>query len=240
MKYYPKNYVPYKQKKSNHLLVSKIKKILGSIRNLSSFSSNYDNSPKTVLDFGCGSGENILRLNRKYPSWNIYGFDLSQYATEQARRSGIKIYPYGEESDLKFDLVILNSVIEHLDSPSQTIQNLSRGIKKGGSIRIKTPNFNSLARLLFRNKWHALDSPRHLHLFTLETLKTILIDNNFDVEEITFKRGSTVEIKSICNLLHIKKRTIWLLIGKFLDPFMYLVGKAGFASTIIVTAVKIK
>lgn len=240
MKYYPKNYIPYKPKKTNSLFISRIKKIRRNIYNFFSFTSEHDNSTKTVLDFGCGSGENILSLNRKYPFWNIYGFDASEYATEQARSRGIKIYSPDEQPNLKFDLVILNSVIEHVDSPSQTIQNLSKRIKKGGSVRIKTPNFNSFARMLFRNKWHALDSPRHLHLFTIESLENLLGKNNFNIDKITFKRGSTVEVKSICNLFRIKKRRIWMLFGKILDPLMYLIGKAGFASTIIVSATKIK
>ena len=239
-KYYPKSYLPYKQKKANSIFMIIIKRIYWRLNNFFNFFSKNDSSVKTVLDFGCGSGENILRLAQKFPSWEIYGYDASDYASFQAKERGIKIYSSIIEPNLMFDSIILNSVIEHVDSPTETIKMLSEKLKKGGTIEIKTPNFNSLSRVIFRNKWHALDSPRHLHLFTLKTLESLLEGFNFIIEKKTFKRGSTVEIKSLCNLFLIKKRRVWLLAGKLLDPFMFIIGKLGFASTIIITAKKIK
>lgn len=71
-------------------------------------------------------------------------------------------------NNLKFDLVILSEVIEHLDNPSRVLRILRGSLNDGGILIITTPNVESLSsRLTFMFKstfdWFGVDHEYHIH-----------------------------------------------------------------------------
>ena len=41
----------------------------------------------TVLEVGCGTGRNLIQVARRYPTAQLYGFDISEAMLETARKS---------------------------------------------------------------------------------------------------------------------------------------------------------
>ncbi|MFH1855868.1 MAG: class I SAM-dependent methyltransferase [Candidatus Omnitrophota bacterium] len=137
----------------------------------------------SILDVGCGDGAFLLHL--KDLGWRVQGLEINSYAAKRAEEKGVKVYNQDLlDADFEgetFDVVRLWSVLEHLHDPSATIEKVGRILKKGGFLIIQTPNFGSLARSVFKEKWSAFDAPRHLYSFNSGTLRNIIEKNNFEI-----------------------------------------------------------
>lgn len=142
-----------------------------------------------ILDVGCGSGE-ILNLLKKL-GWETYGLDIDPRAIKLAKKRGINA-SLGSFRDLSkypdnyFDAIRLYHVIEHLDDPSLCLSLIRKKLKKEGQLIIGTPNIRSVVAFLFKSYWYNLDSPRHLFLFSPQTLGKLLNKNNFAVNKTEF------------------------------------------------------
>ena len=77
-------------------------------------------------------------------------------------------------------------MIEHIDNPSLCLSLIRKKLKKRGELLIGTPNINSPLASIFGSYWYNLDTPRHLFLFSPQTLGKLLNKNNFVIKKIEF------------------------------------------------------
>jgi len=68
------------------------------------------------------------------------------------------------------DAVISRHVIEHLRNPVEVLRECWRILKPGGELVVVTPNALGLGHRHFRQHWFGLDPPRHLRVFTPDSL----------------------------------------------------------------------
>ena len=268
-KYYPTNYAPYLSQgpfKPSQILrmIEGVKLFL--LKNYPKFSYKIKNIKRLIfkshthtehenipgsnideiscLDFGCGSGRNMERLREDHPRWEISGLDNSTIACETASAKGFKVYCGNVDQvnlpKKSFDRVYMNSVIEHLHDPRLALQKVNFALKPGGKLKVMTPNISSIGARLFRQYWHALDTPRHLYLFNQTTLKSMLEETGFRIKNLEYKKGMSVEIKSIHTLINRKDRRMNPLVWKLSVPIGNVMAKFGQASTMIVNAEKIR
>jgi SAM-dependent methyltransferase len=144
------------------------------------FPSNWDNKlfrkkileilkpDADVLDLGAGSGY-VKEMNFKNDVKEVTGIDL-----DPAIRNNPFLHRYfiGSVYDLdvlgekRFDVIICNSVIEHIDNPQKFVSGISRMLKPGGYFFGKTPNRNHYMPLVARisplsfHKWFNLKRGR--------------------------------------------------------------------------------
>ncbi|MFC1595090.1 class I SAM-dependent methyltransferase [Patescibacteria group bacterium] len=142
------------------------------------------NPEKNVLDFGCGSGDDLVKLAKQHPNWALYGLDCDKRAVDATKKYGFPCF-YGSPQEAKylsnsFDEIYMMNVLEHLHEPLETLRETARILKKDGSLFILTQNFRSLSRMIFQNKWYGLETPRHLYHFTPCTLKNMLFEAGFN------------------------------------------------------------
>lgn len=142
-----------------------------------------------ILDIGCGNGNTLVLLKKL--GWETYGLDINSRAVEIAIERGIhaKLGTYKELSeypDNYFDAIRLYHVIEHIDNPSLCFSLIHKKLKKGGELLIGTPNVESVVAGFFKQHWYNLDSPRHLFLFSPQTLGKLLNENNFTIKKVEF------------------------------------------------------
>lgn len=125
-----------------------------------------------LLDVGCGNGSTIQMMAKK--GWKGVGIDFDDKAVEHARSKGLEVKQGDIFSqkfrDASFDAIILSHVIEHVPSPIRVLTECRRIMKEGGSLIAITPNARSRGYSLYRENWRGLEIPRHLQVFTPESL----------------------------------------------------------------------
>lgn len=128
-----------------------------------------------LLDVGCGSGQKLMFM--KDLGWLAEGVDFDPVAVESAKTKGLQVRSGTLEAqnypDNYFDAVTMSHLIEHVHDPLGLLRECHRILKPGGLLVVVTPNNESWGHKLFKINWLALDPPRHLHVFSLMSLKSL-------------------------------------------------------------------
>jgi 2-polyprenyl-3-methyl-5-hydroxy-6-metoxy-1,4-benzoquinol methylase len=132
----------------------------------------------TLLDIGCGKGGFLQQMQQR--GFKVNGLDVSPIACRLASEKVGKENIF--EGDLlsanfpqrHYDIITLWHVLEHVNDPVKTLKKIHTLLKNDGLLIICCPNFNSLLRLMFKDKWYPLCTPHHLFHFTFQTLTSVL------------------------------------------------------------------
>jgi SAM-dependent methyltransferase len=139
---------------------------------------------RTVLDVGCGAGDNARLLRER--GCRVWGVtlslaeaDLARPVCEEVRVADVE----SEDLDLPdgfFDAMLCSHVLEHLVRPQCVLRRLSRHLKTGGFVLIAVPNMAQWRlRLRFlRGDWKfdeagAMDNT-HLHFWSYWTADELI------------------------------------------------------------------
>lgn len=145
-----------------------------------------------VLDIGCADGR-ALNWYKQVRSAKVetFGVDFDEKAVELARRSGHTVYAGRfEEADIPqsyFDLVVATHVIEHVADPKSFAKRAFEVLKPGGVFLVETPNIEAADARLFKNRhWGGYHFPRHWIFYSPTTLKKLIEECGFTVQETQF------------------------------------------------------
>lgn len=135
-----------------------------------------------LLDVGCGQGQ-LLQCARKF--FDCTGLEPSPLAAEVARGHGFPVVESTfEEAELPaehFDVVFLDSVIEHVRSPRQVLEKVHAILRSEGVVVLRTPKFGGPAYLWHRGGWNGFRHGYHTFLFSGKTLGQYLRQTGFQV-----------------------------------------------------------
>ena len=205
---YPAGYYSFSLPRKN--LVSRIKDLLD-VRIFRGILKELSGNDLKVLDVGGGSGwqlNKIKAIDSRIGLTQIV--DLDANAAHIAEKNGHQYY-CGRIEDfdapLKFDLVLLLNLIEHLDDPLTILKKIRSLLSPQGVVLIKTPNFESLDARIFRHRnWGGFHCPRHWILFNKESFTNIVHQAHLRVEEFKYTQGAP--FWSISVLSRLKKRGV--------------------------------
>jgi SAM-dependent methyltransferase len=171
-----------------------------------------DGSLGKVLDVGCGTGH-FLAAMRKHGKWKTVGIDRDPQAVTFAREVlNLEVHVGRiEENDFPertFDAVTMWDTLEHFHNPREVLLEIRRILKPGGRLLLRVPSLDSLDARLFGRYWAGLDAPRHLTVFSKETLARLLARTGFVVERLWCLSGSHASfVISSCFLLEHQRET---------------------------------
>lgn len=137
-----------------------------------------------LLDLGTGAGRYLHSM--KELGWVAVGLDLDLSLLAYAHRSKNLEMVVGRAEAVPFrqgtfDVVVMRHVLEHLPAPADALRQIRRVLKVGGLLRVETPNVDSLQARWFASNWFHLDAPRHLVLYSPNTLEATLEKAGFAV-----------------------------------------------------------
>ena len=145
---------------------------------------------KAALELGCGVGAFLDKLREE--QWKTQGVEFSQHATDIAARRGHKVscmsIDDAEFDSESFDAVFAWMVIEHLQSPRKTFENIFHWLKPGGYFCLSVPNAGTKQTWVFGKYWFPYDLPRHLHHFTPKSISTLLVEAGFESPKVIHQR----------------------------------------------------
>ena len=147
---------------------------------ISKFIKRYSKNKKLkILDYGCGSGTNIKALT-KFGDVYCYEKDkrtLDYLSSEYKEDKKVTIIK-NLKRQIKYDLIILADVLEHIKEDSNALKTLKKFLKPQGQILITVPAYN----FLFSKKDEVL---KHFRRYGYNEIKN-LISKNFKILRITF------------------------------------------------------
>jgi SAM-dependent methyltransferase len=141
-----------------------------------------------LLDVGCGIGNSLFAA--KALGFHTYGIEISRWASDYCRKEGFEIFTSLEElsrRDLKFDVINLGHVLEHVTDPISFLASLKEFLKEDGMIRMEVPDCGNFSfwRLFSWSKY-VVSKPLadHLYYFTLPTLRNVVLKSGLAVIDI--------------------------------------------------------
>jgi 2-polyprenyl-3-methyl-5-hydroxy-6-metoxy-1,4-benzoquinol methylase len=155
-----------------------------------------DESARVILDVGCGKGRLGANLKQAVPGRKVFGIERNDQIAAEARKVLDEVLVGDLQTmnipfDIKmFDCIIFADVLEHLVEPDAALRKLKPHLKPHGSVICSIPNmrhYTAILRLLRRgwqyDDWGLFDRT-HLRFFSLRTMKKMLADQGFQIEQI--------------------------------------------------------
>lgn len=138
----------------------------------------------SALDFGCGTGEFLQTLKTK--GWTVDGIEPSDMARSKAEAlTDQKLHSaLSEIAGKNFDVITAWHVLEHVPDLPNVLEQLVRQLKKGGTIFIAVPNYESPDAEKYKNFWAGYDVPRHLWHFSRKSMNHLLESNGLRLQNI--------------------------------------------------------
>jgi 2-polyprenyl-3-methyl-5-hydroxy-6-metoxy-1,4-benzoquinol methylase len=126
---------------------------------------------KSVLDYGCGTGEFASYLSKK--GIRSSGVEPTKKAFDQANKAGVKLHKDLNKVEGTFDAITLFHVLEHVEDYIKVLKDLKAKLNPGGLLVIAVPNYKSYDACYYKEKWAAWDVPRHLWHFKRQDFSSI-------------------------------------------------------------------
>jgi len=160
-----------------------------------------------VLDFGCGDGALLLRLQRDKGCTELYGLEVEKKLTHHLGDFVEKVFHTNIEQDFSplepyedfFNYIILHDVIEHLYDPWFTLMKIRSLLSPNGRILIATPNIHHW-RLQYDimsgffpygpGLWHT----GHLRWYTPISLIELLVIGGLSINEVLLEIPDRVDL----------------------------------------------
>lgn len=137
-----------------------------------------------VLDYGCGMAVSLLEIKKL--GGIPYGIEADPNVAVVADRYQLPIH-LGKMSEdifpgIRFNLVVLNQVIEHIPEAGSLLKRLSDRLAVNGRIVLSFPNTASIYRHIFGRRWINWHIPYHLHHFTRKSFYKFAEKYGFHIE----------------------------------------------------------
>lgn len=170
----------YDKKTTDYIAYDKpvdLKRLYFVVSNLCSFKPAVGT---TVLDIGCGNGNISIFLGSL--GYQVSGVDLSEAAIAKARQlntlPNVK-FEVGNAEELhgleaRYDVVICSEVLEHLNSPENTLYAIHKIMKEDGVLFVTVPNGKGPRELLVTRPVQKLQKSNSFALQGLMWMKKVM------------------------------------------------------------------
>lgn len=173
---------------NSNFLISKLYSLVYYFR-FKKYSKYLESENPSLLDVGCADATYFKNLSRKVKNLTCYGVENNAAIAEKAQNNSLSVFLGTIDdvpSNLSFDLIIMNNLIEHVIDPLKELKAAKKLLKPSGKIFIETPNTDSWDFKIMKRYWGGLHTPRHTFLFNPHSFYKISKQAKLSVQTIFF------------------------------------------------------
>jgi 2-polyprenyl-3-methyl-5-hydroxy-6-metoxy-1,4-benzoquinol methylase len=144
----------------------------------------------SVFEIGASVG-GLMSVFKKQ-GWEVSGIEPSKGAWKNAIKRGTNIKLGSFEKYLpkeKYNLVIINHTLEHVDDPVNVLSKVESMLTPGGMVLIGVPNFDSFKARFLKEKWTHILPLEHKWQYSPKSLKFLVEKTGFKIEKIYTSSG---------------------------------------------------
>lgn len=157
---------------------------------------------KSVLDVGCATG--LFLDEAASEGYATAGIELSPKNAALAKEKGHDIFvgslnEFAEDKTRpQFALITCLDVLEHVESPAEFVDLMSRYLSPEGVLVLSTPNYSGPVSRILGKSDAFLTPPEHLNFFTTRGLLTLMKKSDlYPVRLATFGRLTRNEMERV-------------------------------------------
>jgi len=203
--FYPSNYHGFNTQ--SNFVIKNLYKLVNYFR-FKKYSDFLKKPKSNLLDVGCADANYFDTLRKISPHVHCTGIENNEEIVSKAREYGrdVKLGTINDlDQSLKYDLIIMNNLIEHVRDPVQELIKARSLLKDDGVIFIETPNTDSWDFKVFKRYWGGLHTPRHTFLFNPRSTNAVCKLTKLKIEKILFPINTDHWALSVQNLFQSKK-----------------------------------
>ncbi len=96
---------------------------------------------KTVIDFGCGDGQQAIAMARAAPDCRVIGLDIQQKHLDRARQRSVEAgledrCTFAMDTEERADLIVSFDAFEHFSDPLAILTIMSKLLKPNGEVLV--------------------------------------------------------------------------------------------------------
>tara|TARA_B100001248_G_scaffold217625_1_gene172793 strand:- start:3505 stop:4212 length:708 start_codon:yes stop_codon:yes gene_type:complete len=156
-----------------------------------------------LLDMGCGEGRHSIGALLETPA-NVVGLDLSfeDLNTAKSRLNDFDLsgcdtfcaFGVGNITNIplenaSLDAVMCSEVLEHVDSPQESIQELVRVLKPGGIMALSVPRYLPELICWKLSKEYSKTPGGHVRIFKHSQLRDLAVNNGLQYQSFHWAHG---------------------------------------------------
>jgi 2-polyprenyl-3-methyl-5-hydroxy-6-metoxy-1,4-benzoquinol methylase len=203
--FYPSNYHGFNTQ--SNFIIKNLYKLVNYFR-IKKYSDFLNKPNSSLLDVGCADANYFDTLKKISPHVHCTGIENNEEIVSKATEYGrnVKLGTIDDlDQSLKYDLIIMNNLIEHVRDPVQELIKARSLLKDDGVIFIETPNTDSWDFKLFKKYWGGLHTPRHTFLFNPTSTYSLCKLTKLKVEKFLFPINTDHWALSFQNLFQSNK-----------------------------------
>ena len=135
-----------------------------------------------VLEIGCADGRNVIAFAEN--GYDACGIDLSKEYVDFGKDKGLNLFCEDSETfekrGLKFDLIILNHVLEHLIDLDRDLSIIHKMLNPNGRLYVGVPGVKALSLGEYKGDFLLMLQNAHVFNFTKTTLCRVMKKYGFD------------------------------------------------------------
>lgn len=151
-----------------------------------------ETGPKTILDIACNDASQLDHF--KHRGWKTFGVDPAENIVQHIDQNKHTVYndffnyTFAQNMDKKFDIILAQNVVAHVDDVHDFIKGCEYLLKDDGKLYIQTSQCNMIQNNEFDTIYH-----EHHSFFSIKSMKTLVENHNLYLNKVerTFIHGTS-------------------------------------------------
>ncbi len=168
------------------------------LRQAASVVAGLGDAPR-ILDLGCGAAALSSSLAHRFPNARVCGADADDRLLEMAGQQGLEVHRVDFDQalpfpDNAFDMILMVDAIEHVRCRRDTLREVTRILRPGGTFLVFTPPYDTFTWWLGERLFRLITRrpTGHVSPFTRESLEWLLNENFLAVSTGYLNLGLTL------------------------------------------------